>query len=182
MAKTIITGANLRTFTAPGSMGVVNDIRYICCVWPKLDKPTALFAPGSSGIRVLSIGPARNVVFPDDTVFEEIALDALYPAELAVKQAFPNIAGLKNLTPEQSAIWIAAYDTAAAALPPTATKLTTPEAHFLREIVADKPAVAMLTKQEAVDLCKGIVDEVALKSGKEFFDEAGAKVVVGGAK
>jgi len=64
-----IIGARLQGFAAPGSMGVVRDTRYVRCFWPKLDRPTALFAAGSSGIEVEGPPTPRNVIFPSDTRF-----------------------------------------------------------------------------------------------------------------
>lgn len=165
-----------------GSMGVVTNTRYIRCIWPRLDKPVSLFAEGSLGITILSTGPARNVVFPDDTIFEECVLDAIYPAEKAVKDAFPNIIGIKNLTPQQSELWVNSYNSVVNSLPQTATKLVTPECYYFKEVLSNKTCVAMLTKQEASDLCKGLVNEETLKSSKEFFDGEGVKTLRSGAK
>jgi len=66
---TTIVGARLQQFTAPGSMGVVTDTRYVGCYWPRLDEPVALFAAGSSGIEVQGPPTPRNVIFPSGTVF-----------------------------------------------------------------------------------------------------------------
>lgn len=90
------------------TMGVVNDVTFILCYWPALDYPVKLFDEGSSGIKVL--GSARNVIFPEDTVFLDYYPDALYPAELAVKQAHHGMRSLINLTPEQTKVWANAYD------------------------------------------------------------------------
>ena len=64
-----VVGARFQTFDQPGSMGVVTDTRYVRCFWPKLDRPTPLFAAGSSGIEVEGPPTPRNVVFPPDTKF-----------------------------------------------------------------------------------------------------------------
>ena len=66
---TVIEGARFQPFGLPGSMGVVVNTRYVRCFWPKLDRPTALFAAGSSGIEVEGPPTPRNVVFPPGTVF-----------------------------------------------------------------------------------------------------------------
>ena len=123
----------LQGFTAPGSMGVVKDVLFINCYWPKLDRPTRLFADGSSGIKVMGTTP-RNVWFPDDIEFVTYYPDALYPAEKAVLQAFPfNRRGLVNLSPAEALIWWDAYNAAAAGFPPTHTVLVTPRnTNFLR--------------------------------------------------
>lgn len=65
----IIAGARLQRYDQTGSMGVVNDVRYVRCYWPKLDLPVALFAKGSSGIEVEGPPTPRNVVFPSGTRF-----------------------------------------------------------------------------------------------------------------
>lgn len=70
-----VIGENFREFNKPGSMGVVNDTRYIRCFWPPLDEPTALFAKGSSGIEVQGPPTPRNVVFPEDTLALNIAVN-----------------------------------------------------------------------------------------------------------
>ena len=69
--KTIIEGMNFFRALKPESMGVVNDVRFVKCFWPKLDMPTPLFADGSSGIEVQGPPTPRNVIFPPDTVFLE---------------------------------------------------------------------------------------------------------------
>lgn len=58
-----------KTEHARGALGVVKDVRFVRCLWPRLDRPTALFAEGSSGIEVMGPPTPRNVVFPPDTVF-----------------------------------------------------------------------------------------------------------------
>ena len=113
-------------------MGVCQDMRFIHCYWPKLDRPTRIFAVGSSGIEVLGRTP-RNVWFPDDVVFLEDWLDARYPAEQAVLKAFPFRRGLINLSPVEAQIWMDAYDAAVAKLNPGHTHYATPrECNFLR--------------------------------------------------
>jgi hypothetical protein len=57
------------TNAKPGGLGIVTNTRYVRCFWPRLDRPTALFAAGSSGIEVQGPPTPRNVVFPPDTVF-----------------------------------------------------------------------------------------------------------------
>lgn len=69
MAKRVIRGANFFKFKKSDSMGVVTDTFYDRCFWPALDRPTALFAPGSFGIQVAGPPTPRNVIFPPDTVF-----------------------------------------------------------------------------------------------------------------
>lgn len=72
---TIITAQNFHDRTAPGSMGVVTNTRFVRCYWPPLDQPSALFAPGSSGIEVQGPPTPRNVVFPGDTVFLPVVVN-----------------------------------------------------------------------------------------------------------
>lgn len=64
----IIEGADFRDCSAVGSMGLVNNVAYISCLWPRLDMPTALFSDGSDGIYVQGPPTPRNVLFPADTV------------------------------------------------------------------------------------------------------------------
>lgn len=59
-----IIGARLQA-----NMGVVKDVRYTRCFWPKLDQPTELFAKSSSGLVIEGPPTPRNVIFPPDTVF-----------------------------------------------------------------------------------------------------------------
>lgn len=128
----LIIGARLQIFTAPGSMGVVKNVRFVNCFWPKLDRPTRIFADGSSGIEVLGTTP-RNVWFPDDVVFLPYHPDALYPAEQAVFKAFPFRRGLVNLSPVEAQIWQEAYDAAVASFPLTHAVYDTQRAsNFLR--------------------------------------------------
>lgn len=62
-----VIGADLREFKTTGSLGVVNDTKYVRCYWPALDSPVELFAKGSSGIQVQGPPTPRNVIFPVDT-------------------------------------------------------------------------------------------------------------------
>lgn len=159
-----------------GPLGVVTDTRFIRCYWPELNKPTRLFAEGSKGIEVL--GSARNVWFPDDTVWLDYYPDALYPAEQAVKAAFPNLLGMVNLTDEQAAIWQAAYDAAVATFPPTHAVHSSPrDCLFLKhgDNVAEigmKPVlqyyVSELTTQQAMDIVDGNLDPDAEKLAMTF--------------
>lgn len=65
----IIEGERFFKYLDKGSMGVVTDTRFVRCFWPRLDRPTMLFAEGSSGLEVQGPPTPRNVVFPPDTVF-----------------------------------------------------------------------------------------------------------------
>lgn len=118
-----------------GSLGIVTDTLFIGCYWPKLDGPTSLFDAGSSGIAVM-YGVPRNVLFPEGTEFREYLADAIYPAEQAVMAMSPGRRGLVNLTDEEAAAWLAAYEKAAAELPPTAARHPTRhDCFFLRNRV-----------------------------------------------
>ncbi len=171
----------LQEFTEPDSMGVVTDALFISCYWPKLDRPTRIFADGSSGIRVMGRTP-RNVWFPDDVVFEDYVPDALYPAELAVGH------NLVNLSDDEAALWLKTYDEAVAKLPQTAAVNTTQRAvNFLRhkELVSPvgaKPVyeeyVAELTAKECADLVDGKVDEAVLRTTKTFVHVSDGTVLV----
>ena len=153
----LIIGARLQGYTAPGSIGVVTDTLFVNCYWPKLDRPTRIFAPGSSGIRVMGTTP-RNVWFPDDVVFESFYPDALYPAEQAVLKAFPfGRRALINLSPAEAQVWMDAYNAAVASFPPTHTVLTTPrDVNFLRH----KEEVSRRTvtlEQDSVDAAGNVL-------------------------
>ena len=171
MAKRLLIGHRIT-----GQLGVVTDTRYVRCYWPKLDRPTRLFVEGSAGIEVL--GSARNVWFPDDTVWLDYHPDALYPAEMAVKAAFPNLIGLINLTDEQAVIWQAAYDAAVATFPPTHTIHSSPrDVLFLRhkELISPldkKPVfeeyVSEVTTQQAMDIVDGKIDPATEKLTQDF--------------
>jgi len=151
------------------NMGRVTDTRFIACFWPKLDEPTEIFAAGSHGL-VVGYGPTpRNVLFPPDTVFEEYFPDALYPAELAVLALSPGRQGLVNLTEEETAVWLAAYEEASAKLPPTATKhRNSSDCHFLRHREGQEEYVATLSRDEVSDLAGKRVQAHALRDQKTF--------------
>ena len=89
-------GIRLQGFTAPGSAGVVTDTLFVNCYWPKLDRPTRIFAAGSSGIKVMGTTP-RNVWFPDDVEFLTYYPDALYPAEQAITALVKAIGGKRRI-------------------------------------------------------------------------------------
>lgn len=159
-----------------GPLGIVTDTRFVRCYWPKLDEPTRLFSDGSKGIEVL--GSARNVWFPDDTVWLDYYPDALYPAELAVRAAFPNNLVMVNLTDEQAAIWQAAYDAAVVTFPATHAVHSTPrDCLFLRHkelisLLGQKPDfqeyVSEVTTQQAMDIADGKIDPASEKLTLEF--------------
>lgn len=150
-----------------GPLGVVTDTRFVRCYWPRLDKPTRLFDEGSKGIEVL--GSARNVWFPDDTVWLDYYPDALYPAEQAVLKAFPRLRGLVNLTDEQAAIWQEAYDAAVATFPPTHAVHSSPrDVLFLSHKDGEQVYVAEVTTQQAMDIVDGKLDPAAQKLALEF--------------
>ena len=150
-----------------GPLGVVTDTRFVRCFWPALDQPTKLFDDGSSGIEVL--GSARNVWFPDDTVWLDYFPDALYPAEQAVLKAFPKMRGLVNLTDEQAAIWQTAYDDAVKTFPPTHAVHSSPrDCLFLRHKDGDQVYVSEVTTAQALDIVDGRIDPASEKLTQEF--------------
>ena len=167
MAQLII-GARLQGFTAPGSMGVVQDMTFINCYWPKLDRPTRIFAPGSSGIKVMGTTP-RNVWFPDDIEFLTYYPDALYPAEQAVFKAFPfRRRAMINLSPAEAQVWLDAYNAAVATFPPTHTVLQTPRnTNFLRhrEVRSER---TITLKEDSVDAAGNILRAGAQIVKREF--------------
>ena len=183
---------------APGCWGVQTDMLFLFCYWPKLDRPTRLFAPGSSGIKVMGRTP-RNVWFPDDTEFLDYYPDALYPAENAVLAAFPYRGrALINLSPAEAQVWLNAYNAAVATFQKThAVHQTTRSTNFLRhrEVKSERtitlkedsvngdtilPAgtqiikrdyeefISELTPQECLDLMDGKVAEETLRAEKTF--------------
>lgn len=134
--KRILIGHRFQDYSAPGSLGILKDVMFVMCFWPKLDAPTSLFAEGSSGIEVFGSPTPRNVLFPEDTVFHEYMADALYPAEQEVFKQFPGRRNMVGLSAAEAQVWLDAYSKAAAELPPTATKLTSRgDCFFLRERV-----------------------------------------------
>lgn len=147
-----IVGVRLYGFEASGSMGVVRNVRFISCYWPHLDGPVPLFARGSRNLTVIGVPTPRNVVFPDDTVFPEYHPDAMYPAEQAVKRMSPGRAGIVNLTDEEAAAYVAAYEEAVAGFPDHYTKhRTRGDCHFLR----GKDGVIELTRTDVENLLGG---------------------------
>lgn len=194
----IAVGTRLQEFTQPESMGVVTDTLFVNCYWPKLDRPTRIFARGSSGIKVMGTTP-RNVWFPDDIEFLDYYPDALYPAELAVRVAFPgNRSGLVNLSSSESQVWWDAYNEAVKGLHSKATIITTRrDCNFLRhreevscrmvtlandsvdgDTILRKGTqvtkteydeyIAELTPHECVCLVGGKLDETDLRANKAF--------------
>ncbi len=143
----LVIGARLQGFSAPGSMGVVRDMTFINCYWPKLDQPTRIFADGSSGIKVMGATP-RNVWFPDDIEFLPWYPDALYPAEQAVFKAFPFRRSLVNLSTSEAQVWMDAYNAAVKSFPATHTVLETPRhVNFLRRREESSRRTITLTEE-----------------------------------
>ncbi len=169
----LVVAKRLQAFTDTGSMGIVTDTRFIRCYWPALDRPTALFADGSSGIEVL--GSARNIIFPKGTKFLDFYPDALYPAELAVLAHRGPGAHFIDLTDEEAAVWQATYDKEVAGFPSThAVHSSRDDVHFLvhREPGENpkKPEhyIAELTKAEAHEVAHGRIDEGKLRRTRTF--------------
>ncbi len=159
----LFIGHRLQGYGAPGAMGVVNDARFINCYWPKLDRPTRIFADGSSGIEVMGRTP-RNVWFPDDTVFLSYYPDALYPAERAVIKAMPFRRGLVNLSPGEAEIWQKAYDEAVASFPPTHSVFQTPRhVNFLRHHEEKSRRSITLMKDSIIEAADG--SQIVHKAG-----------------
>ena len=144
-------GIRMQGFTAPGSAGVVTDKLFVNCYWPKLDRPTRIFAAGSSGIKVMGTTP-RNVWFPDDVEFMTYYPDALYPAEQAVKAAFPfKRIGLVNLSPAEAQVWWYAYNAAVKSFPATHTVIQTKrDCNYLRHR-EEKSRHSATLKEDAID-------------------------------
>lgn len=127
-------GIRMQGFSKPGSAGVVTDTLFVNCYWAVPDRPTRIFAEGSKGIKIMGTTP-RNIWFPDDVEFMSYYPDALYPAEMAVKKAFPfKRIGLVDLSPAETQVWWDAYNAAVASFPAThAVYQTQRESNFLRK-------------------------------------------------
>ena len=164
----LLIAARLQKFSAPQSMGVVTDTRYVRCFWPALDRPTRLFAPGSSGIEV--IGSSRNVVFPAGTVHLDYYPDAFYPAEQALRAYWAERGKFRtfvNLTEDEAAVWQAAYDAAVATLPATAAVHTTPQdCHFWRKRLAVQKLrrTWMLSRADVRDFLQGTLTKEQIEA------------------
>jgi hypothetical protein len=204
----LFVGMDFKVFSKEGSMGVVTDTMYVNCIWPKLDAPTRLFAEGSSGIVVMGSPTPRNVWFPDDVQFSQYYPDAMYPAELAVKEAFPNRRTLINLSPAEAEVWQEAYLAKVSELPVTATIFETERAsNFLRykeeisrrlvtvdrdidvggailkagsslEKIEYEEFVAELTPKECSDLMSNKIVESDLRSSKSFLSIRDGKPLI----
>ena len=74
---TLIIGKRLYEFSEAGSMGIVTDTTYINCYWPRLTDYTAIFADGSSNIKIMGFTAPRYVTFPENTEFVDYSPDAL---------------------------------------------------------------------------------------------------------
>jgi hypothetical protein len=78
----IVNRARFVDRKTPGSMGVVKDTRFVNCLWPVLDEPTALFAEGSAGLEVQGPPTPRNVIWPAGTkALGNTNLGVFYSAE-----------------------------------------------------------------------------------------------------
>lgn len=171
-------GLDMRQATSPDSMGVVTDVRYHRCLWPDLALPTSIFAIGSAGIVVDGPNTPRNVIFPADTQFPDYLPDALYPPELALAAAYPTLRKLHNLSEDQVAVYLAAYEKAATALPSTAAKhQVVSNCFFLRhiEVIAvdgAKPQyqkyVAPLSRGQAEQIVAGGIAADQIKNEAVF--------------
>lgn len=128
----LAVGIRMQAFNTERSAGIVLDTLFVNCYWPRLDRPTRIFAPHSNGIKVMGTTP-RNVWFPDDVEFLDYYPDALYPAEQAVFKAFPfGRRALINLSPAETQVWWDAYNKAVASFPPTHAVYSTPrDVNFL---------------------------------------------------
>ena len=167
----IVIGARFQGFDQPGSMGVVNGVRYIRCFWPKLDRPTALFADGSSDIVVQGPPTPRNVVFPPDTVFATYHPDAVYPADVAVMARSPSRNGMVALTGDEAAAWLATYENAAVKLPETsAVHATRDDVYFLRRKEASTEYVAELSRADALAIADGSADLAQIEADAVYVD------------
>jgi hypothetical protein len=165
----IVIGARLQAFTTTGSMGRVTDVHYIRCYWPQLDEPVALFAPGSNQIIVEGPPIPRNVIFPGGTVFRDYAPDAQSAGMAAFETAFPDRRPI-NLSPDETAVFMAAYEAAEAALPAHATRIATQgECFFIRHVEAAERYITMLTPAEAGRVANGLETAASMKAAKQLW-------------
>lgn len=65
--KVVSLSCDFSAFAKPGSIGPYKNVTLMHCRWPRLDQPTALFAEGTSGLKVMGPPTPRNVIFPPDT-------------------------------------------------------------------------------------------------------------------
>ena len=180
----VILGRRLYDFAATGSMGVVNDVQFIRCFWPRLAEPTRIFAPGSSGLIVQGPPTPRNVVFPDDTVFPDVSTDAENIA-IDVFKAAGRGRGYVSNDPAQLQAYLDSYESEKAKLPVTATKIRCrSDCQFLvhNELISaedEKPSfdryVSELTMQEATDFCDGKIDRAVLNVTHDYLPISGGE-------
>ena len=93
---TVVYHARLYPWGGRGGMGLVTDTRFVRCFWPRCERPTALFAAGSSGLQVQGPPTPRNVVFPEwtkfldgtcgDCFFEVVHREHTHPVEEEVEE------------------------------------------------------------------------------------------------
>lgn len=166
----------------------VEDTRFVRCFWPAFDQPTAIFPEGSKGIRVRGNPTPRNIVFPDDTVFEEWYPDADYPAELATSAQFPGMGGFVNLTEEQGDFYVLAHAEETAKVigeDRNATVFETRNDVFFlvhREPIADfrkasdaEKYIAEIDARQAKEIASGTLDVKAARADAEFVRIESAK-------
>lgn len=163
----------LCNLTKETNLGVVKDRRYFMCTWPNFDKPTKLFEEGSSGIRIKGGNTPRNVILPDDTVFEDYLPDAIYPAELAFQALVPGWRSGQDVTPEQSAQYVKLfeqiYEPSVLKENPRATVINTnkPVYYFKdRDEKREPTAVIEISPKDAADFVAKRRTEKALRTGK----------------
>jgi hypothetical protein len=155
----------LYDWSAPGSAGVVTDTHFIRCSWPKLDVPTAIFAEGSSGIVVQGPPTPRNIIFPPDTQFPEILLDAERAAWAVYLQT------------QSADAYLAKYAEEVAKAPSHATKIAArDDVLFLKVHDKGDAFVAEVSKTEAAKVANGETTKEALQTTKDFVSVKDGKV------
>lgn len=169
---TTFLGQRLYQYSTSGSMGVVTDTHFIRCFWARPSEPVAIFAPGSSGIIVQGPPAPENIIFPDDTVFEEYLPDATSAAVVAaMKAANGKRIGLVNATPEMTEAFVKTYAEVAAGLPKTAAvHVCDSDCHWLIRKTPESSFQAKITLQQAKDIAAGRVDKAEVEAAADYFD------------
>lgn len=170
-----LVGCRLLKNDQPGSMGVVVDRTYYFCNWPRPLEPTAIFAEGSSGIKVVGGTTPRNIVFPPDTELLPYYPDAKYPAEVAWQKVYGGDRRVQDLEGKEADDWVAGFEAASQAViaeNPRATVFQTdnPDRFYFKDD-RDAETVTPLSKKEADDLARGKVDRNALRRAKGLPDK-----------
>lgn len=167
---TVFIGRRLYDWDGPGKAGVVTNVHFIRCFWPRLTEPTRIFAEGSGGIIVQGPPTPRNVVFPDDTVFPDVVADA----ESAAWEAFKASAsgrGYVSPNPAQVQAYLQTYESERKKSPLTATKTRCRSdcCFLVHDVLGTKERyVAEVSLREARDYCDGTITREELNADRDY--------------